>query len=336
MIDLRSDTLTLPSKEMKEAMFSANLGDDVFEEDPTVNELESLGASIFEKDAALFCPSGTMTNQIAINVHTQPGDEVICSRESHVYNYEGGGIAKNSGVSTRLIEGPTGLIEHHDVINNINVDDVHYPITSLVVLENTSNRGGGVCYQIEKIKKISEVCSENKLKLHLDGARLFNAIVKNNENPIDYGKMFDSISVCLSKGLGAPIGSLLIGSRPFIQKARRVRKVMGGGMRQVGIIAAAGIYALKNNIDRLIDDHKRAEIIEAAVQNCTWVDRVIKTETNIVVIYIKEEYSNDDFVAKLKNDGILCITFGKGRVRMVTHLDIDDEDVSYIVEKLKF
>ena len=203
-------------------------------------------------------------------------------------------------------------------------------------MENTSNRGGGVCYQIEKIKKISEVCSENKLKLHLDGARLFNAIVKNNENPIDYGKMFDSISVCLSKGLGAPIGSLLIGSRPFIQKARRVRKVMGGGMRQVGIIAAAGIYALKNNIDRLIDDHKRAEIIEAAVQNCTWVDRVIKTETNIVVIYLKEEYSNDDFVAKLKNDGILCITFGKGRVRMVTHLDIDDEDVSYIVEKLKF
>jgi threonine aldolase len=336
MIDLRSDTLTLPSEDMKKVMFSAPLGDDVFVEDPTVIELEKKGAALFNKEAALFCPSGTMTNQIAINIHTQPGDELICSRESHVYNYEGGGIAKNSGASMRLIEGSSGLIDYKDVISNINIDDVHYPITSLVVLENTSNRGGGVCYHFSEMEKISKVCRENNLKLHLDGARVFNAIIRNKENPISYGEIFDSISVCLSKGLGAPIGSLLIGNKSFIQKARRVRKVLGGGMRQVGVIAAAGIYALEHNINRLANDHRRAESIEKAANKCSWVDHVIKTETNIIVINLKTTYTNDEFVSKLKKEGILCISFGVGRVRMVTHLDIDDNDVKYIVEKLNF
>jgi len=336
MIDLRSDTLTMPSIGMKEAMFSTELGDDVFEEDPTVISLENKAALMFGKEAALFCPSGTMTNQIAINIHTQPGDELICSRESHVYNYEGGGIAKNSGVSMRLIERTSGLINHNDVISNINIDDVHYPITSLVVLENTSNRGGGICYQLSEMKKISKVSRDNNLKIHLDGARVFNAIVRNRENVIEYGDIFDSVSVCLSKGLGAPIGSLLIGDANFIHKARRVRKVMGGGMRQVGIIAAAGIYALEHNINRLKDDHRRAEIISNAAKKCTWVDKVIQTETNIIVLYIVSKHTNDEFISKLNEEGVLCIAFGKGRVRMVTHLDISDHDVAYIAKKLKF
>ncbi len=336
MIDLRSDTLTLPSIGMREAMFSAQLGDDVFEEDPTVIALENKASSMFGKESALFCPSGTMTNQIAINIHTHPGDELICSRESHVYNYEGGGIARNSGVSMRLIEGASGLINHNDVLNNINIDDVHYPVTSLVVLENTSNRGGGVCYQFDDMKNISKVCRENNLKLHLDGARVFNAIVKNNENVIEYGSIFDSMSVCLSKGLGAPIGSLLIGSADFIHKARRVRKVMGGGMRQVGIIAAAGIYALEHNVKRLDDDHRRAEKIATAAKKCSWINKVIQTQTNIIVLYTKPEYTNEEFVMKLKKEGILSIPFGQGRVRMVTHLGINDKDVDYIANKLKF
>ena len=336
MIDLRSDTLTLPSKEMKEKMFSSQLGDDVFGEDPTVNLLEKQAAELFGMESAIFCSSGTMTNQIAINVHVRPGDEVICSRESHIYNYEGGGIAKNSGASVRLIEGSSGILSPNDIIDNINADDIHCPITSLVALENTSNRGGGVCYSYENMEAISSICKKNTIPLHLDGARIFNAIVANNESPSDYGKIFDSISVCLSKGLGAPIGSLLLGNKKFIEKARRARKVFGGGMRQVGIIAAAGIYALENNIQRLNDDHIRASLIAQSLENCSWVKRVLPQETNIIVFNVIDSISNLDFIAKMQDVGIKCIGFGPGRVRMVTHLDITDTDVEFICEKLKF
>ena len=336
MIDLRSDTVTKPNEEMKQAMFSAKLGDDVFEEDPTVAELENRLAKMFGMDAGLFCPSGTMTNQIALNIHLSPGDEVICSRESHIYNYEGGGIAKNSGASVRLIEGETGLITGQDVANNINPDDVHYPISKLVALENTCNRGGGICYSMSEMKSIAEVCMKNNLPLHLDGARIFNAIVKNNENPLEYGEVFNSISICLSKGLGAPLGSVLIGNQQFIKKARRVRKVFGGGMRQVGVVAAAGNYALENNIERLKNDHLHAKMIAQALQKCSWINSILPVETNIVVGYLNEDRDNNEFVELLAKKNIKIIPFGKGRIRMVTHLEINKQTAEKVVEELNF
>ena len=336
MIDLRSDTVTKPNEEMKQAMFSAKLGDDVFEEDPTVAELENRLAKMFGMDAGLFCPSGTMTNQIALNIHLFPGDEVICSRESHIYNYEGGGIAKNSGASVRLIEGETGLITGQDVANNINPDDVHYPISKLVALENTCNRGGGICYSMSEMKSIAEVCMKNNLPLHLDGARIFNAIVKNNENPLEYGEVFNSISICLSKGLGAPLGSVLIGDQQFIKKARRVRKVFGGGMRQVGVVAAAGNYALENNIERLKNDHLHAKMIAQALQKCSWINSILPVETNIVVGYLNEDRDNNEFVELLAKKNIKIIPFGKGRIRMVTHLEINKQIAKKVVEELNF
>ena len=336
MIDLRSDTVTRPSKEMKAKMFDAKLGDDVFEDDPTVKEFENRAASLFGKEEGLFCPSGTMSNQIALMIHLKPGDEVICSRESHIYNYEGGGIARNAGASMRLIERSNGLINVDDIKNNINPDDIHYPITKLVALENTCNRGGGNCYDINDVEKINEFCLKNNLPMHLDGARLFNALVKNNEKASIWGSYFDSISLCFSKGLGTPMGSVLIGSKDFIHKARRVRKVLGGGMRQVGMVAAAGLYALDNNIDRLKNDHVNAEIIGNALANCSWVQTVMPVETNIVVAHLHPKFDNLKFVEKLKRKGILSIPFGKGRVRMVTHLDISNKEIEKVVDSIKF
>ena len=336
MIDLRSDTVTRPSKEMKAKMFDAKLGDDVFEDDPTVKEFENRTASLFGKEEGLFCPSGTMSNQIALMIHLKPGDEVICSRESHIYNYEGGGIARNAGASVRLIERSNGLINVDDIKENINPDDIHYPITKLVALENTCNRGGGNCYDINEVEKINEFCLKNNLPMHLDGARLFNALVKNNEKALIWGSYFDSISLCFSKGLGTPMGSVLIGSKDFIHKARRVRKVLGGGMRQVGMVAAAGLYALDNNIDRLKNDHINAEIIGNALANCSWVQSVMPVETNIVVAHLHSKFDNLKFVEKLKDKGILSIPFGKGRVRMVTHLDISNEEIEKVVDSIKF
>ena len=254
MIDLRSDTVTKPSKEMKTFMMDAVLGDDVFQDDPTVKELEEKTATMFGHEAGLFCSSGTMTNQIALMVYLRPGDEVICSSEAHIYNYEGGGIARNSGASARLINRNSGIVYLEEIIDNINPDDIHYPVTNLVALENTINRGGGICYPITEIEKISKFCKSKNIPLHLDGARLFNALVKTEVKANYIGPLFDSISICFSKGLGAPVGSVLVGSKEFIHKARRVRKVIGGGMRQVGMLAAAGIYALENNIERLAID----------------------------------------------------------------------------------
>ncbi len=332
MIDYRSDTVTRPTPGMLEAMMKAKVGDDVFGEDPSVNELESMASGMFGMGAALFCPSGTMTNQIAIKCHTQPGDEVICDETAHVYQYEGGGIAFNSGASVRLLPGDLGRITAEQVLTAINPDDPHRANTSLVCLENTSNRGGGSCYDIEEIKKIRALCDEKNLAFHLDGARLFNALVAKKENPRQYGELFDSISICLSKSLGCPVGSLLLGPKPFIKKARRVRKVFGGGMRQAGFLAAAGIYALQNHIDRLSDDHSNAKQIAAAIQQKKFVRQVLPVETNIIIFELDEQVSSPSLVSKLKDSGILGYSISSNRVRLVVHLDITPLMVTKTIE----
>lgn len=328
MIDFRSDTVTKPSKEMLEAMFSASVGDDVFSEDPTVNELQEFAADYFGKEAALFCSSGTQTNQIAINVHVTPGGEVICHEESHIYKYEGGGIARNSGASVRLLQGDRGRLNVDSIAKWINnPDDVHFPLTQLVSLEDTANRGGGAIYNFEEIKRIKAFCVEHHLPLHLDGARLMNALVETEIDPKVYATEFDSISICLSKGLGAPIGSLLLGSKDFIKQARRVRKVFGGGMRQAGIIAAGGLYALKNNVERLKEDHRRAKQLESTLSQLSWIKEVVPVETNIVVSILKDASKRDLIIQKLKEENILIMAFGEGMLRMVTHLDNSDADI---------
>ncbi len=334
MIDLRSDTFTKPSPDMLKAMFDAQVGDDVFGEDPTVNELEKYCAELFGMEAAVFCPTGTMTNQIAIKCHTQPGDEVICDKVSHVYIYEGGGIAFNSGCQVKTINGTRGLITAEDVVASINPDDVHKAHTSLVVLENTGNRGGGSCYEIEDILQIQEVCKEHGLKLHLDGARLFNALVAKKQNPLQYGDMFDSISICLSKGLGTPIGSVLLGKTDFIKKARRVRKVMGGGMRQAGYIAAAGLFALHNNVERLAEDHQHAKQIAEALLNKDFTGKMMPVETNIVIFEVLGDYTAAEFCKRMKEYGILCLPISPTQVRMVTHLDVTNEMVKELLQTI--
>ncbi len=335
MIDFRSDTVTKPTAGMLAFMQSAPVGDDVFGEDPSINSLERITAAKFGMEAGLFCPSGTMTNQLAIKSHTQAGDEVICDELSHIYQYEGGGIAFNSGCSVKLLHGNRGRVNAEQVLAGINPEDVHKPITSLVSLENTSNRGGGACYNFEDFKAIKKVTDAHKLALHLDGARLFNAIVRNNEAAIEYGNIFDSISICLSKGLGAPVGSVLIGSTTFIQKARRWRKVFGGGMRQAGFLAAAGIYALDHHVDRLAEDHKNAQILSEALAQKDFVESILDVETNIVIATIGGKYSAASLVAALKEKGILAIAMTPTQVRFVFHLDITVSDLERTIDIIK-
>lgn len=335
IIDLRSDTITKPTKEMLEAMFSAKVGDDVFGDDPTVNALQEKAAKMFGMEEALYCPSGTMTNQIAIKVHTKPGDEVICDEGSHVYRYEGAGIAFNSGSSVRLIQGNRGRITAEQVLQDINPDDQHFPVSKLVVVENTANRGGGSCYDIQELEKISHACKENQLGFHLDGARLFNALIEKGQTPIQYGEIFDSISICLSKGLGAPVGSLLLGDKDFIKQARRIRKVFGGAMRQAGFIAAAGIYALENNITSLKEDHDKAKQIGDVLSNCSFVKEVLHVETNIVVFKLIDEVKDTDFLNTLEAKGIRAVGFGPQTIRMVTHLDFTTEMLEQLIEILR-
>lgn len=320
---------------MKEAMFAAPVGDDVFGEDPSINELEEASARMFGMEAALFCPSGTMTNQIAIKVHTQPGDEVICDVSSHVYQYEGGGIALNAAASVKLLQGDNGRVTATQVADAINPDDVHRARTSLVCLENTSNRGGGSCYNYEDIKKIRTVCDANNLALHLDGARLFNALVAKGEPAEAYGTAFHSISICLSKSLGCPVGSVLLGNAAFIKKARRIRKVFGGGMRQAGYLAAAGIYALQNNIARLHEDHAHAQQLAAALQEKDFVAAILPVETNIIIFSVKEPYTAPSFVAKLKEHHILAYAIAPMQVRLVLHLGITPDMVEQTMAVLK-
>jgi len=335
MIDFRSDTVTRPTPGMLEAMFSAPVGDDVFSEDPTVNQLEKLSASLFGKEAALFCPSGTMTNQIAIKCHTQPGDEVICDHLSHVYQYEGGGIAFNSGCSVRLLHGDRGRITAEQVLSAINPDDVHKPVSTLVSLENTANRGGGSCYHFSDIESIKEVCLKNNLKLHLDGARLFNALVAKNETCKQYGEVFDTISICLSKGLGAPVGSVLIGPGDFIRKARRYRKVFGGGMRQAGFIAAAGLYALEHQVARLKEDHEHAQILADALKEKDFVGEILPVETNIIIFEVKGRFTAPDLVTILQRSNILAIAISPVQIRLVVHLDITPAKIQDTLNVLK-
>lgn len=326
-IELRSDTFTKPTEPMLKAMFAAKVGDDVFGEDPTVNELEKLAADMFGMEAAVFCPSGTMTNQIAINVHTRPGEEVICEQGSHVYFYEAGGIARLSGCQARTIAGTRGQIFPEHILPLINPEDVHRPRTRLVCLENTCNRGGGSTYSMENMRNIRALCDEQNLKLHLDGARLFNAIVANKENPTDYGKIFHSVSVCLSKGLGAPVGSLLLGDKPFIHEARRARKAFGGGMRQAGFLAAAGLYALQHHIVRLDEDHQKAQRLAEALGQASWVKGVLPVETNIVIFEVTGEKTASYWVDVLNGKGIRAAATSPSTIRMVTHLDVSEEDI---------
>lgn len=332
-VDLRSDTVTKPTKGMLEAMFSAKVGDDVFGEDETVNQLEQKAADLFGMEAGIFCPSGTMTNQIAIKCFTQPLDEVIIDQTAHVYKYEGGGIAFNSSASVRLLNGYRGLISAEMIEPEINPDNVHFPRTSLVVLENTSNRGGGSCYTLADIKPIAEICKKHHLKLHLDGARIFNALAHTGDSASDYGNYFDGISVCLSKGLGAPVGSVLLADKATIKHARRIRKVMGGGMRQAGFLAAAGIYALDHHVERLTIDHTHAQLIAAQLQNTNGVTNVMPVETNLILFDTSEPAAH--FCEKLAEHGIKASPTGPNRVRFVLHLDVHPEGVEYVVKVLR-
>ncbi|MCE3225591.1 MAG: Threonine aldolase [Bacteroidetes bacterium] len=336
IIDLRSDTVTRPTPAMLQFMMDTKVGDDVFNEDPTINELEAYSAKMFGKEAALFCPSGTMTNQIAIKVHTQPGDELICDVNSHIYNYEGGGISFNSGVQAKLVTGNEGRLSAEMIEPLINGEFDWLTRTSLVSLENTVNRAGGSYYNLQQIKPVHELCKAKKLALHLDGARVFNALTETKESPAEVGKYFDSISICLSKGLGSPVGSLLLGEKEFIKKARKIRKVFGGGMRQAGFLAAAGLYALKNNVERLKDDHTKAKKIEAVLKECPYVESVLPVYTNIIIFNIKKEkYTGETFEKKLSENNIRIAAFGKQTIRMVTHLDFTDSMLERTIEVLK-
>ncbi|MFY0481326.1 threonine aldolase family protein [Flavobacterium sp. PLA-1-15] len=335
-INLVSDTVTKPSQEMLRYMFQAQVGDDVYKQDPTVNALESMVASIFGMEAAMFFPSGTMANQAAIKLLTQPGEQLIADKWAHVFNYEAGGVAFNSGVSCSLLDGERGMITAEQVAGAINNPEFyHSPLTSLVCVENTTNKGGGACYDMEELKKIKQVCDANNLKFHLDGARIWNALVHKKENPQEYGKIFDTISVCLSKGLGAPVGSVLVSDKATIDRAFRVRKIFGGGMRQAGYLAAAGIYALQNNINRLVDDHRRAKELAVVLQRLPWVEKVEPVETNILIFSLKKGVSENLLIEKLKQKSIYISSMGHGKLRIVTHLDYKEVMHTYVIEALQ-
>jgi threonine aldolase len=325
IIDLRSDTVTRPTQGMMQAIINAEVGDDVYKEDPTANKLEQRLAEMFGMDAALFFPTGSMANQAAIKMHTQPGEQLIADKWAHVYNYEGGGVSFNSGVSCKLLDGNRGMITAAQVEENINPPDFyHSPLTSLVCLENTTNKGGGACYDFSEIEKIRKVCDKHGLGFHLDGARIWNALVAQKQNPKDYGKIFDTISVCLSKGMGTPMGSVLIGKKEIMKKAMRVRKVLGGGMRQIGFMAAAGIYALDNHLERLEEDHKKALEISEMLLKQSYIKKVEPTETNIVIFYLTETVSEEKFMNDLLQKNIKISGMGQGKLRIVTHLDYTD------------
>jgi len=336
-INLISDTVTKPNPEMLEAMLSAEVGDDVFKEDPSVNNLEEQVARLFQRESALFFPSGTMANQTAIKLHTNPGDQLICDKYAHVYNYEGGGVSFNSGVSCRLIDGHRGMMTAEQVEAAVNPPDFyHSPLTKLVCIENTTNKGGGACWDYEELRRIHQLCKKHGLAYHLDGARLWNALVNGNKTAADYGKLFDTISVCLSKGLGCPVGSLLVGDKSAIEKAIRIRKILGGGMRQAGYLAAAGSYALEHNIERLLQDHKKAREIAAVLGTLSLVKKVEDVETNIIIFEVDQKIMTAEFfVQKLQDKDIHIIGMGQGKLRIVTHLDYTDEMHEYLLGFLK-
>lgn len=325
IIDLRSDTVTKPTKGMLEAMMTAKVGDDVYKEDPTVNALEQRLANMFGKDQALFFPTGSMANQTALKLHTNPGEQVICDKYAHIYNYEGGGASFNSGISCKLIDGHRGMFTAAQVAESINPPDFyHSPLTTLVEVENTTNKGGGACWDFEELQSIRGICDKHNLGYHLDGARLWNALANTNETAKDYGRVFDTISVCLSKGLGCPMGSVLIGNKELMQGAIRVRKILGGGMRQVGYVAAAGLYALDHHLNRLTEDHKKAKAIGKVLEDMSIIKTVEPIETNIIIFELEPHVDESEFLKQLSDNDIYIIGMGSNKLRMVTHLDYTD------------
>jgi threonine aldolase len=335
-INLISDTVTKPSSEMLQAMFHAKVGDDVFKQDPTVNAFEKMVAELFGMEAALFFPSGTMANQTAIKLNTNPGDQIICDKWSHIHLYEAGGASFNSGVNFNLLDGNRGMITAEQVKAGINDPEFyHAPLSKMVGIENTTNKGGGACYEIEELQKIKQVCTDNNLKYHLDGARLWNAIVAKKQHPKQFGQLFDTISVCFSKGLGCPIGSVLLSDAETMHRALRIRKIFGGNLRQSGYLAAAGIYALHNNINRLEDDHRRAKELGEKLALCPWVATVAPVETNIVVFSVQSHIDDKQVMDKLKQKGIAISLLGKGALRIVTHLDYRQVMHDYVLETLE-
>ncbi len=335
-INLVSDTVTKPSVEMLQFMFNSKVGDDVYKQDPTVNALEARVADMFGFEAALFFPSGTMANQTAIKLHTQPGEQLIADKWAHIYNYEGGGVSFNSGVSCALVDGNRGMINSDLVLQAINNPEFyHSPLTSLVSVENTTNKGGGACYDLNELRQIQAVCKNHNLKFHLDGARIWNALVAKNDNPKDYGQIFDTISVCFSKGLGAPVGSVLAGSKEMMHRALRIRKIFGGGMRQAGYLAAAGLYALDHNVKRLEEDHRRAKELGAVLRKLSWVQQVEPVETNILIFTVQPQISENTLMEKLKLRNIYISSMGQGKLRIVTHLDYREVMHTYVMETLE-
>lgn len=334
-INLISDTVTKPTQGMLEYMMKAEVGDDVFRQDPTVNELEEKASNLFGKEAGLFCPSGTMTNQIAVKCHTEALDEIICDHYSHVYQYETGGYAFNSRVAIKLLQGVNGKIQPHQIREAINPDFDWLPNSKLVVIENTCNKGGGTIYTLQEMAKISELCKEENLKLHLDGARIFNALVETRDSPQEVGQLFDSVSICLSKGLGAPIGSLLLGDHQFIKKARKLRKALGGGMRQAGYLAAAGIYALDHHVERLKEDNNRARRVGKILEKLPYVESIRPVQSNILIFDLKPPMTTQKFLQILGEKGIMAVPFGPKTIRFTFHLDLDEKDIKKIIREVK-
>ena len=339
-INLISDTVTKPTPEMLQAMFNAKVGDDVFKQDPTVNAFEKMVADLFGMEAALFFPTGTMANQTAIKLNTNPGDQIICDKWAHIHLYESGGASSNSGVNFNLLDGNRGMITAEQVKEGINDPEFyHTPMSKMVGIENTTNKGGGACYDISELHKIKQVCVDHNLKYHLDGARLWNAMIAKKQQPKQFGELFDTISVCFSKGLGCPIGSVLLSDGETIHRALRIRKIFGGNMRQSGYLAAAGIYALQHNINRLEDDHRRAKELGQVLQQLPWIEKVASVETNILIFEVKKVLDEKTVIEKFKEKGILISSMGQGKLRIVTHLDYSQvmhEYVLEIIEKLIF
>jgi threonine aldolase len=337
LIDLRSDTVTRPTPAMRRAMAEAEVGDDVFGDDPTIKTLEARTAELLGKEAAIFVPSGTMSNQIAIALHTRPGDELICDARAHVYVWEAGGIARLSGVTTRTFATKNGLLSLDEIQNCIRPDDMHYVRTRLISLENTHNRAGGRVHPIESVAQISQWARSHDLAMHLDGARLMNAVVASGVPASQWASHFDTVSICFSKGLGAPVGSALAGSEEHIQKAKRLRKLFGGGMRQAGIIAAGALYAIENHIDRLRDDHAHAKILAQAFAGTDGFSLESgPVETNLVWIAVAPSLGTPAEVASyLKGHGILVSTPSPGVIRACTHLDVSREQIDYVAETIR-
>jgi threonine aldolase len=336
VIDLRSDTVTKPTKGMLDAMLNAQVGDDVYKEDPSVNALEKRLAEMFGMDQALFFPTGSMANQTALKLHTQPGEQVICDKYAHIYNYEGGGASFNSGISCKLLDGKRGMFTASQAIEAINPPDFyHSPLTSLIEVENTTNKGGGACWDFNELQKLRTVAVTHNLGYHLDGARLWNALVAKNETPQQYGNLFDTISVCLSKGLGCPMGSVLLGKGELMGNAIRVRKILGGGMRQVGFAAAAGLYALDHHLNRLAEDHQKAQEIGEVLASRSKIKKVEPIETNIIIFELDDGVDEKEFLNHLESKGVKIIGMGSNKLRMVTHLDYTSAMHRHLLSILK-